>query len=328
MLARVAARLDDVFLIIAVHAFFHAFEQQAGLVALDDVVPFGAPDDFDDIPARAEEKTFEFLDDFAVAAHRPVEPLQVAVHDPDEIVEIFARGERDRAERFGFVRFAVAEERPDLRLFLPVHQPARLQVAIKTRLIQRHDRAKTHRDGRELPEIRHQIRMRIRRQPAALGQFLPEILQLLFVDPAFEISARIHAGRGVALKINDVAGEIFRRAAEKMILRHFVKRRRRREGRDMSADVRRGIRLHHHRHRVPADKAFDAALDVAVARKRRLLVRRNGVDVGRGRAGGRTRRGAQLIRQFFQQLRRALRSLALQGQLEHRLQGFRPLCRR
>ena len=43
MFARVAARLDDVFLVIAVHAFFHALEQQAGLVALDDVVPFACP---------------------------------------------------------------------------------------------------------------------------------------------------------------------------------------------------------------------------------------------------------------------------------------------
>ena len=123
--------------------------------------------------------------------------------------------ERDRAERFRFVRFAVAEKRPDLRLFLPVHQAARLQVAVKPRLIQRHDRAEAHRDRRELPEVRHQIRMRIRRQPAALGEFLPEILQMLLVQPAFEKRARIHARRGVTLKINDVAGKIFRRARGK-----------------------------------------------------------------------------------------------------------------
>ena len=210
----------------------------------------------------------------------------------------------------GSSRFAVAEERPDFRLFLPVHQPARLQVAVEPRLIQRHDRAEAHRDGRKLPEFRHQIRMRIRRQPAALGEFLPEILQMLFVQPAFEIGARIHAGRGVALKINLVAGKILRAPAEKMILRHFVKRRRRRERRDVPADVRGGIRLHHHRHRVPAHDALDAALDVAVAGIFRLLRRRDGVDVRRRQAGGRSRRGAQLLREFFQQLRRALGALA------------------
>ena len=225
-----------------------------------------------------------------------------------------------RFSRAAFVRFSVAEERPDLRLFLPLHETARLQVAVEPRLIERHDRAEPHRDRRKLPEFRHQIRMRIRRQPAALGQFLPEILQVALVQTAFKIGARIHAGRGVALKINDVAGEILRRPAEKMISRHLVKRRRRRERRDVAADVRVGIGLHHHRHRVPADDALDAAFDVAVARIRRLLVGRDGVDVRRGQAGGRTRRGAQLCRDLFQQLRRALRPLALHGQFKHGLQ--------
>ena len=32
-----------------------------------------------------------------------------------EVVELLARRQRDRAERFGFVGLAVAEERPDLR---------------------------------------------------------------------------------------------------------------------------------------------------------------------------------------------------------------------
>ena len=40
-----------------------------------------APQDLDHVPARAEEQRFELLDDLAVAAHRPVEALQVAVDD-------------------------------------------------------------------------------------------------------------------------------------------------------------------------------------------------------------------------------------------------------
>ena len=53
-----------------------------------------------------------------------------------------------------------------------LHEAARLQVAVEPRLIQRQDRAKAHRDGRELPEIRHQIRMRIRRQPVWLRRLV------------------------------------------------------------------------------------------------------------------------------------------------------------
>ncbi len=63
---------------------------------------------------RAAECGFEFLNDLAVAAHRTVETLQVAVDDENQVVEFLARGEGDRAERFRLIRFAVAEERPDL----------------------------------------------------------------------------------------------------------------------------------------------------------------------------------------------------------------------
>jgi hypothetical protein len=90
---------------------------RAGLVALDDFIPFAAPDDFDDIPTRAAEKSFEFLDNFSVAANGSVEPLQITIDYPDQIIQTFARAKRDRAERFRFVRFAVADEAPDFRLF-------------------------------------------------------------------------------------------------------------------------------------------------------------------------------------------------------------------
>ena len=89
---------------------------KSALVARQQIIPIRTPDDLDDVPARAVEQRLEFLDDFAVAAHRPVEPLQIAIDDPDQVVEIFARAERERAERFRFVRFTVADETPDLRL--------------------------------------------------------------------------------------------------------------------------------------------------------------------------------------------------------------------
>jgi hypothetical protein len=78
-------------------------------------VPVAAPDDLDDVPARAAEERLELLDDLAVAAHRAVEPLQVAVDDEGEVVQLLAGGQPDRAERLGLVHLAVAAERPHVR---------------------------------------------------------------------------------------------------------------------------------------------------------------------------------------------------------------------
>ena len=114
VLADVGAVGDRQVLVLAVDDLAHALGEQAGLVAVEQVVPVAAPDDLDDVPAGAAEGAFEFLDDLAVAADRAVEPLQVAVDDEDQVVELLARREGERAERLGLVGLAVAEERPDL----------------------------------------------------------------------------------------------------------------------------------------------------------------------------------------------------------------------
>jgi len=41
------------------------------------------------------------LNDFSIAANRTVEPLQIAVDDPNQIIEIFARAERDGTDVSG-----------------------------------------------------------------------------------------------------------------------------------------------------------------------------------------------------------------------------------
>ena len=158
---------------------------------------------------------------------------------------------------------------------------------VKPRLVERHDRPKPHRDRGKLPEIRHQIRMRIGGQPAAFGEFLAEILQMPFVETAFQKCAGIDSRRGMALKKNQVAGEILGRPAEKMIEAHFVKRRRRGISGNVTADVGGGIGLDDHGHGVPAHQTFDAALDFAVSRIGWLSVRRNGIEI---RGGDRRRR--------------------------------------
>jgi hypothetical protein len=114
VLADVGAVLGLEGLVLAVDRLHHALLEDALLVAQQERVPLGSPDQLDDVPAGAAESAFEFLDDLAVAAHRPVETLQVAVDDEDQVVELLARGHADGAERFDLVGLAVAEEGPDL----------------------------------------------------------------------------------------------------------------------------------------------------------------------------------------------------------------------
>src|SRR5437667_5909378 len=105
------------------------------------------------------------------------------------------------AEAFRLVTFPDAEEAPDFRFPLPFDQPARLQVAIEPGLISGKNWTQTHRDGRELPELRHQIRMRIGRKPAAFRQLLAKIVQMPLIQPSLQKRARLIAGRGVTLKV-------------------------------------------------------------------------------------------------------------------------------
>src|SRR5258708_24687639 len=106
MLPDVRPGFDEEFLVFTVDELAHALDEQAFGVALKDGIPLAAPENLDDVPARAAEGGLEFLNNLSVAAHRTIEALQVAVHDENEIVELFARGERDSAKGFGLVGFA------------------------------------------------------------------------------------------------------------------------------------------------------------------------------------------------------------------------------
>ena len=204
VLAHVGARLDAILLILAVDDLAHPLHQQAVAILGEQAVPLASPDDLDHVPAGAAERRLELLDDLPVTADRAVQPLQIAVDDENEIVELLARRQRDRAERFRLVRLAVAEKRPDLGVRLR-HQPAVLHVADEPGMVDGHDRAEPHRDGRVLPEIRHQPRMRVGREAAAGFQLAAEVPELLLVDPPFEIGARVDAGSGMPLEKDHVA---------------------------------------------------------------------------------------------------------------------------
>ncbi len=325
MLAHELAVVGLVRLVLAVDGVFHDLAQDAFLVVRQQRIPVAAPDQLDHVPARTAEVAFQFLDDLAVAAHRTVQALQVAVDDEDQVVELFTGGQGDGAERLGFVHFAVAAEHPDLAL-AGVGDAASVQVLEEAGLVDGHQRAQAHRHRGELPEVRHQLRMRVRGQALAV-HFLAEVVQLFFGQAAFEVGAAVHAGRGVALEVDQVAAVVFVLGVPEVVLAAADHGGQRGEGGDVAAQVaavRRVVLvgLDHHGHGVPAHVRADARFQFQVARMRRLQAGRNRVDVsgvGRERDVGAGTTG--FVDQAFQQVVRALRSFAIKDCR----QGFEPL---
>ena len=165
--------------------------------------------------------------------------------------------------------------------------------------------------------------MRIRGKPAAGFEFAPEIFKLLARKPAFEKRARVDSGRGVALKVNDVAFEFRRMRAEKMVEADFVERGRGSVGGDVPADVVLfAVRAHHHGQRVPANQALDAAFELLIAREIGLHPVGNGVD--EGRVGGERNLYADNFRVRAQPLQ-DVGSHVRAARLQHGVQRFKPL---
>src|SRR2546423_12033906 len=95
VLAEVSAAFHEIFLILAVADFAQAPDQQAIAIVLDQRVPVGAPDYLDDVPARSPENGFQFLHDLSIAAHRSIEPLQIAIDHKNQVVELLTGCQRD-----------------------------------------------------------------------------------------------------------------------------------------------------------------------------------------------------------------------------------------
>ena len=175
-------------------------------------------------------------------------------------------------------------------------KPRSLQVAVEPRLHDRVHRAEAHGDGGELPEVRHQPRVRVRGQPgarAAVRELLAEAVEAVLGQPALEVGAGVDAGGGVALDVDLVAAAVVVLAAEEVVEADLVQRGRRGVGRDVATDAdARPLRAVHRHRRVPPDEAAVGPLGLLVAGEPRLPVGGDGVDVvGAGERRAR-RRGA------------------------------------
>ncbi len=306
---------------LSVHGIGERARQRTSRVAPQESVPVAAPDKLDDVPASAGVQRFQFVDDAAVAAHRAVQPLQVAIDHEHQVVELFARGQCQRGDGFGFVHFAVAEDAPDLAVGAG-HERTVLEVAHEARLVDRVDGADAHRTRGELPEVRHQPRMRVRRQAAQAvrggGDFLPEMRQVRFAEEALQIGAGIDTGGRVRLHVDQVARAILGARAEEMVEADFEQVGGRRVAGDVAAQfAMRLVGAHHHGQGVPAVDAGDALFHGQIAGEGGLLVGGNGVEVrGAGLAVGAQAQRRGVAEQVVQHIARALGTFRLYQRLQ------------
>ncbi len=238
MLAGIGAALGLVGLVLAVHGFFHPFLEKSLGVFRQKGIPLGTPDDLDDVPARTAEICFQFLNDLAIPANRSVQTLEITVDHEDEVIQLLAACKTNGTQRFGFVHLAIATVTPGLAT-CRTEDAAIFKVFHEASLVDRHDRPKPHRNRRELPEIGHQPRMRIRAQALALSfNFRTEEIQLLLAQTPFKERSGVDSRCSMPLEVDQISTKILACRPEKMIEADIVKGCRRGETRNMSAVFR------------------------------------------------------------------------------------------
>src|SRR5712692_1915416 len=160
--------------------------------------------------------------------------------------------------------------------------------------------------------------MRVGRESPVRPQFPAEVFQLLCGKAPFEKRARVDTGRGMALEINRITLELLRPSPEEMVEADFEERGGRSIRGNMAANtVVESIRANHHGQGVPADQAFDPALNLLVAGEHSLFLHGDGVYVRSIR--GERRRGAQPLRagaEAVEQNRRRFVALFFQDRIE------------
>ena len=201
-----------------------------------------------------------------------------------------------------------------------------LEIAVEARLVDRVEGGQAHRDGGELPEVRHQPGVGVRRQAVArtVLDLLPEPVELVLGEPALEEGAGVDAGRPVALDVDLVAAAGCVLAAEEVVEADLVEAGRRLVGRDVAADLEAlAVGAGDHDRGVPADERADPALDVLVAGEPRLALGRDRVDV----VGAAERRDTDLLLAGpLEQPQHDVAGPVAAALLEHAVEGLEPVA--
>ena len=323
VLADEGAILGLVGLEVAVGRGVHQVDEGTVAVFGQQLIPLAAPDDLDDVPARAAEERLELLDDLAVAADRAIQALQVAVDDEDEVVQFLARGKAKGADRLDLVHLPVAEVGPHA-LLRGVLDAAVVEVLVEAGLVDRRQRPESHRHGGELPEPRHEPGVGVRRQPAAgVRELLTESVELSLGEATLEEGARVDAGRCVSLEEHLVSAARGVRPAEEVVEADLVERGGRGIRRDVPANAdARALRAVNHDGGVPADELADPALKRFVTGEPRLHLGGDGVDV----VGGTQARDSDIaLSSTTQQREHEIARAVGPGSVDHLVEGPGPL---
>jgi hypothetical protein len=111
---------------------------------------------------------------------------------------------------------------------------------------------------------------------------LSVVVEIALAQAAFEVGARVDAGRGVRLEEHQVAAKPVGPGTKEVIEPNLEQIGRAGVARDVATEFAEGaVGLDHHRQRVPARDRRQPLLDREVALERRLRMHGNGVDVRR-----------------------------------------------
>src|ERR1017187_10513151 len=219
-LADICASLGLERLIVAIDALFHAFEQKPGVVPFEERVPVRTPDHLDYVPPRATENAFQFIDDPAVAAHRSIKAVKVAVDNEYKVVQPLEGGDGEGAARVHFISFTVTDVGPNLTRSL-LNEIAGLQIPHKTRLVNRIQRTDAHRDRGESPKVWHQPWVRVGRKAGSVTQIVTEVEKVLVLEATFQIGTCVDSRGGVSLKVDEVPWLIVIARVEEVVKAHL-----------------------------------------------------------------------------------------------------------
>ncbi|MPM44892.1 hypothetical protein SDC9_91574 [bioreactor metagenome] len=287
MIAIEAAILGGKGLHLPIHRIAQRARQRAGKIARKQTVPVAAPQQLDHVPTRPGKQPLQLVDHAAIAAHRAIQALQIAVHHPHQIVQPLARRQGQRAHALGLVHLAIAKHTPNLTA-RAIQQTAMREIAHEARVINAADRPDAHRTRGELPEVGHQPRVRIARKPLTARlqatQLLAVMLQIDLAQTPFQKRACIHTGRAVRLKKHEVATLAMRLITrlKKVVKAHFKQIGRTCITGDMPAQFAISlVGTHHHGQRIPAHDGGELLLNGQVAREHRLRLHTHGVHIRR-----------------------------------------------